>query len=293
MIFAYRNLSGATNGFLRKRPHDPRVIDGKPVKYEQAKGSIPHAYFPAGCLKQLRAGTGPVYVTEGEKKSLALAQMGFTAIGLGGVWAWKIKGTDTLIPDLQGIGWQGQTVYVVFDHDKEQTTRIKVRLAEGRFGKALAAAGAKFVSRVTLPARPGGAKQGVDDYLLAHGREAFVKLVESATLLEDSEKPDVVPIPLGELVTRYPDLRTPIIHGIARAGETINAIAPSKAGKSWLAWALALSIALGKKWLGRFAVERGRVLIVDNELHPETIAWRGKTVAQAMGLKPEGIDVLP
>ena len=89
-------------------------------------------------------------------------------------------------------------------------------------------------------------------------------------------------VTLGELVPKYPRLRPPLIEGLLRQGETMNIIAPPKAGKSWLTYGLALSIASGRHWLDTFPTTPGNVLIVDNELHPETIAKRLPDVAAAM-----------
>ena len=70
----------------------------------------------------------------------------------------------------------------------------------------------------------------------------------------------------------------------------MNIIAPSKAGKSWLVNGLALSVATGEPWLGKFPTVQGPVLIIDNELHPETIAHRLKLVAEARGLDVSADD---
>ncbi len=93
--------------------------------------------------------------------------------------------------------------------------------------------------------------------------------------------------PARELLRDHPDLRPPVIHCLLRRGETMNVIAPSKTGKSWLALDLALSIVSGQPWLGRFRVERGEVLILDNELHAETSAHRLPKVAEARDLRPD------
>lgn len=94
---------------------------------------------------------------------------------------------------------------------------------------------------------------------------------------------------LGELLRGYPNLRPPIIEGLLRQGETLNLIAPPKAGKSWLVLGLAISIATGKPFLGEFNTVRGNVLILDNELHRETLANRIPKVAAAMGVALEDI----
>ncbi len=97
-------------------------------------------------------------------------------------------------------------------------------------------------------------------------------------------KPELTPRAIGELIGIHPNLRPPVIHGLLRQGETLNVIASPKVGKSWLVADLALSIVTGRKWLGLYEVEAGKVLIVDNELHGETIAYRVGKVAEAMGL---------
>ena len=89
-------------------------------------------------------------------------------------------------------------------------------------------------------------------------------------------------IPIDRLVEQYPALRPKLIHGFLRLGETMNIIAPPKTGKSWLVTDLALSVATGTPWFG-FPCEQGRVLIIDNELHPETSANRIPKVIEARG----------
>ncbi len=91
----------------------------------------------------------------------------------------------------------------------------------------------------------------------------------------------------GDLVAGHPQLRRPVIDGLLRVGEVANVISAPKCGKSWLVLQLALCVACGLKWLNRFITKRGKVLLVDNELHPETLAQRLPRVAMAMGLNPE------
>ena len=73
--------------------------------------------------------------------------------------------------------------------------------------------------------------------------------------------------------------------GLFREGETVNIIASPKVGKSWLAYKLALSIIAGQDFLG-FATARGKVLLIDNELHPQTLALRIPAVANPLGIFP-------
>lgn len=92
--------------------------------------------------------------------------------------------------------------------------------------------------------------------------------------------PIIEPIGIGELIDANPNLRPVLIDGILRRGETTNIIASSKTGKSFLAGGLAWSVSTGERWLGRDVVQ-GKVLIIDNELHPETLASRLKEIAKS------------
>lgn len=90
----------------------------------------------------------------------------------------------------------------------------------------------------------------------------------------------------GELDRNHPNLREPVIDGVLRRGEVMNLIAAPKMGKSMLALGLAYSLITGAKWLGKFQCTPGRVLVVDNELHPETIAYRVRKVGSALNVPP-------
>lgn len=51
---------------------------------------------------------------------------------------------------------------------------------------------------------------------------------------------------------------------------------------SWLVLALAMAVATGRKWLDTFETVTGDVLIIDNELHAETLAHRIPQVAECL-----------
>ena len=111
------------------------------------------------------------------------------AIGLGGVWCWKKKSTDELIADLAAIEWGSRDVYIVFDYDTKEKTRRQVSLASKRLAKALKMAAPKKVCNVDPPPGPGGMKQGVDDFLVAHNPQQFIELVESALAFPTGIRP--------------------------------------------------------------------------------------------------------
>ncbi len=107
--------------------------------------------------------------------------------------------------------------------------------------------------------------------------------------LQTPEPPKKYGTPIGQIVAECPDMRPILIHGFLRLGETMNIIAPPKTGKSWLVTDLALSVAMGTEWFG-YPCNRGRVLIIDNELHKETTASRVPKVIAARGMNLDEVS---
>lgn len=97
------------------------------------------------------------------------------------------------------------------------------------------------------------------------------------------------PLSVGQLVDVHPCLRRPVVENLLREGETLNVIGSSKAGKSWLTLDFAIAVATGIPWLDRYETVAGDVLIIDNELHPETSANRIPKVAAARGIAMDRI----
>ncbi len=104
-------------------------------------------------------------------------------------------------------------------------------------------------------------------------------------------------VSMRRMMACYPTMREPVIEGLLRRGEIMNVIAESKAGKSFLSGNLALSFISGSEFLGRFKCASGRVLIVDNELHPETLTDRYRRMANSLHVSVDRlgrmVDILP
>ena len=137
--------------------------------------------------------------------------------------------------------------------------------------------------------------------LLINGRliEYFTD-IEAAEPDDESEADDTSALPIvtiGQLVLAHPTMRPPVIEGLLRVGETANLISASKVGKSWLTYAVAIAKATGRRVLDTFRTDPGKVLLIDNELHRETIASRLPKVAAAMHIEwadvAARISVLP
>ena len=140
--------------------------------------------------------TLPVVLTEGEKKTLALARLAtwqtqdarFLPIGKAGVWNWRgtigirttAKGDRAAlkgpIPDLSRITWEQRKVYIVFDANVR--TNPKVRIARGRFAVELKGRGAE-VLLVEMPLMDG--VNGIDDFIFSQGPDAALVLIQRAS----------------------------------------------------------------------------------------------------------------
>lgn len=160
-----------TPALYRLRPDKPRMKkDGKPVKYEQPRGTRLRIDVPPLLQDKLQDSSAPLVVTEGEKKGDSLASAilregkHLAVIDLPGVWGFVSKnafGDVTFSNDLRMIPLSSREVYVVYDSDVMQ--KPQVRKALRSLTDLLGRKGAK-VWWIQLPGRP-GQKLGVDDYL--------------------------------------------------------------------------------------------------------------------------------
>lgn len=119
----------------------PSDVKQETAKYLQPKGSMPRLYFIARCLREVIEGASPLWLVEGEKKALAVAQMGLPAIGFCGVEGWHVKGSRALIRDFESINLRDRIIEVLPDGDYQ--TNENVKRAVRRLGAALAERGAR------------------------------------------------------------------------------------------------------------------------------------------------------
>ncbi len=148
------------------------MSDGKKIpKYLAPKGSTNRLYIPPGVFGLLQNENTPLYITEGEKKALALTQAGFSCIGISGLWAWKVEGVEKLIPDFDMVLLMGREIIVIPDNDY---IRPDGNLEKGvwRLCEQLLSKGA-MVYIIDLPA---GKEKGIDDYLCQYKAEGFKQL---------------------------------------------------------------------------------------------------------------------
>lgn len=142
MLLPFRAPAGGFMDHVRVKIF-PALKDpeGHTIKYLQRKGSAPRLYFVAGCLREALEGDSPLWLVEGEKKALAVAQLGLPAVGFCGVEGWHVRGERRLIEDFDAIRLRTRIVEVLPDGDYQ--TNPNVKRAVQRLGAALVAQGAR------------------------------------------------------------------------------------------------------------------------------------------------------
>jgi hypothetical protein len=151
------------------RPDRPRVVDGKPLKYETPKGSRMVLDVPPLARPWIGDPAFPLFVTEGIRKADSAVSRGLCCLTLLGVWNWRgtnILGGATALADWESIALKGRMVYLVFDSDL--SIKPDVFAALSRLKAWLESRGA-IVRVVYLPPATGGTKQGLDDFFAAGG----------------------------------------------------------------------------------------------------------------------------
>jgi hypothetical protein len=79
-----------------------------------------------------------------------------------------------------------------------------------------------------------------------------------------------------------------IVDGLLERGDKGNLVAPSKTFKTWFALALAMHVALGRNFLGRFrATQKRRVLYVNLEVKPSWTRRRFRALCAFYRIAPE------
>jgi hypothetical protein len=228
LVFPYPDADGRPTGYARLKPASPRAdrrSPGRLIKYEAPRGQPNRLYLPPGTRPAVADPAVPLLLTEGEKKALAADAAGFPCLGLAGVWAWqrkRAKGADgrgngprQLIPDLAAVVWAGRRAAVVFDSDAAANPGVAA--GERELAAALARAGAA-ASVIRLPAGPGGAKQGLDDFLVANGPAALRALLDAPPPAPSGDPPKGDRPTAADQLARIAAAESELWHDAAGAG---------------------------------------------------------------------------
>ena len=239
IIFPYVDPEdGNVVAYRIRRDHpDFEEKDDTPVvcrKYLSARGERNHIYFRAWYqVRGIRKDPSlAIYITEGEKKTLALYRMReegeyglCSPIGLAGVWSWRgtcgIRGNSKgervpvkgSIPDLRRIDWRDRQVFIIFDANVE--TNEQVRLARSHLSQELCQRGAS-VRFVNLPNLQG--VNGIDDLLALRGPSEAKHIFDEAVFAdaEAEAKRIVATADVGAIVDAAPIFAGSIRSGLSK-----------------------------------------------------------------------------
>jgi hypothetical protein len=175
LLIPLRRKDGSVWGY-QYRPDAPRVMDGKPRKYEtpyQQPGGID---VPVAINGKLGDPSQPLFVTEGSRKADAAVSAGLCCVSVLGVWSWRGTnpvGGKVALPEWHDIALNGRRVVLAFDSDVIRKQAVAVALAG--LGNYLRSKDAK-VEYLHLSDADDG-KNGLDDYLAAEGADGIWELV--------------------------------------------------------------------------------------------------------------------
>jgi hypothetical protein len=119
LLIPILGVDGNVAGY-QSRPDQPRIKDGKALKYETIAGMHMKLDAHPDVRHLLADPTVPLFITEGVKKGDALVSRGSCAIALLGVWNWRGTndlGGKTALADWEHVALNGRCIYVVFDSD--------------------------------------------------------------------------------------------------------------------------------------------------------------------------------
>ncbi len=159
------------------RPDEPRIIKGKPIKYETPFGARMVLDVPPPARQWMGDPSHPLFITEGIRKADAAVSKGLACIALLGVWSWRGSnefGGKAALADWESIALNGRPIYISFDSDI--SLKPEVRIALLRLKAFLEGRGAE-VHVIYLPAGANGCKVGLDDYFAAgHSVDDLLRL---------------------------------------------------------------------------------------------------------------------
>lgn len=193
----------------------------------------------------------PIILVEGAKKAASVLSCGYVAIGLPGVWGGVRQpkdehgnpdGMPSLIKQLQVFAQAGRRIYFCFDQDGRRETTRSVSKAIAKTAKLFVAQKCEVKVITWLP----GLGKGIDDVLVAFGREKFDELYRDAATFDEwssnqlrrlTYAPDVVQDQryIGEILP-------------PASAQLIAIKAPKGCGKTeWFRWFTAPQISSGER----------------------------------------------
>jgi hypothetical protein len=181
-LIPYFNIDGSINPKcynVRLYPLPAvRISDNSMKKYLKPRGVENSAYLPPyiDWLKVSQDTTQPIYITEGEKKAYCGAKNGFNMLALAGVNSFKNWYEMELLPILKEFKWIGRKVVIVYDSDVMVKNEVKEAITQ--LSAYLLYNGARPIVKTIPYIANAETKDGVDDYIVKHGKKKFAELPE-------------------------------------------------------------------------------------------------------------------
>ncbi|MGH9893011.1 MAG: DUF3854 domain-containing protein [bacterium] len=150
-LIPFPDPRGGFMDHIRVKVFPPIVTADGTIKYLQPKGSGIRLFFPRATLTMEFGGNSPLWLVEGEKKALAVAQRGLPAAGFCGIEGWHVRGSRELLIDFDVLRLRDRVVELAVDADVH--TNVHVERAARRSADALRARGAR-PRLVVLPETP-------------------------------------------------------------------------------------------------------------------------------------------
>jgi Domain of unknown function (DUF3854) len=199
LLIPLRRADGSVWGY-QYRPDAPRLMDGKPRKYETPFRQPGGIDIPVAVNGQLGDPSVPLLVTEGSRKADAAVSAGVACVSVLGVWNWRgsnATGGKVALPDWHDVALNGRRVVLAFDSDATSKPAVSKALAE--LASYLESKGAR-AEYLHLPDE-GDGKTGLDDYLAGHDVNGLWGLVRpdppvsatSATAVTSAEALSIPP----------------------------------------------------------------------------------------------------
>lgn len=177
----YYDINGNKLDFQRYRilKSNKGIFHKIGFKYFQVKGSNVEVYLPRTIKWKdvAKINSEDIIITEGEFKSIALAEAGYNGIGLGGVSSYQSKKQhQALIKPLNEFVWKDRNVCIIYDSDLN--TNVNVRSSQFKLARILSDLGA--IVSVAFVQSTDGAKYGIDDAIVKYGPSIVETLLNNA-----------------------------------------------------------------------------------------------------------------
>ena len=203
LVIPLHDVTGERTG-AQVRPDHPRMLTGKPAKYETRAGQTMVLDVPPRVRPHLGDPARPLVITEGPIKADAIVSAGLDAVALLGVWSWRGTNDDggkVALAAWENVALNGRQIYVAFDSDA--MLKPQVHGAMERLGAFLKSRGAQ-VAYIYLPAGDAGAKVGADDYLAGgHTTDEMLSLATTDLRRIDNRPAQPPPRPKADMRTLH------------------------------------------------------------------------------------------